>query len=92
MAWHASCQSGKIWADQSDSAYSPLSGWTGASDYVTPNANGIVEHVHVVQDTGHLTSPTRASGVFNLSIALFQNGRKIDTCTTGTVRWAASKE
>ena len=71
------------------SAYIAISGWTGGHDYVTANANGITEHVHVIADTGHFPSPTRAVGVFRLSVVLDENGREIDTCKTGTIDWAA---
>ncbi len=89
IAWQASCRSGKEWDDHALSAYVPISGWTGAQDYVTANASGITEHVHAIADTGHFTSPTRAAGVFSLSVVLDENGREIDTCKTGTIDWTA---
>lgn len=58
-------------------------------DYVTANLNGITEHVHAIEATGHFTSPTRAAGVFSLSVVLDENGRQIDTCKTGTIHWTA---
>lgn len=67
-----------------------FSGWTAdGPDYVTANSNGITEHVHVIEDTGHFTTPTRAAVVFSLSVVLDQNGRQIDTCDTGTIHWTA---
>lgn len=89
IAWQAQCRSGREWDDNALSAYIPVSGWTGADDYVTANANGITEHVHVIADTGHFTSSTRAAGVFSLSVVLDENGRQIDTCETGTIHWTA---
>lgn len=90
IAWQAQCRSGKEWDDHALSPYAPLSGWTGdGRDYVTANANGITEHVHVIEDTGHFTTPTRATGVFSLSVVLDENGRQIDTCETGTIHWTA---
>ena len=44
---------------------------------------------HVIADTGHFTSPTRAAGVFSLSVVLDENGRKIDTSKAGTIHWIA---
>jgi hypothetical protein len=85
----ALCQSGKAWHDQSVSNYAPVGGWTGAQDYVVRNSNGITEHVHVIGDTGQFATPTRATGVFAVAVALSQSGRKIDTCQTGIVRWTA---
>lgn len=90
VAWQASCHSGKELDDQVSSSYAPISGWTGSEDYVTGGPNGITEHVHVIEDTGTFTRPTRAAGAFSLSLVLYQNGRKIDTCKTGTVRWSAT--
>lgn len=90
IAWQAPCRSGKEWDDHAFSAYAPLSGWTGAHDYVTANVNGITDRVHIIKDTGQFTSPTRASGVFSLSMTLDLNGRQIDTCQTGTVQWTAN--
>jgi len=89
IAWQAQCRSGKEWDDHALSGYAPLSGWTGAQDYVTANVNGISEHVHVIADTGHFTTPTRAAGVFSLSVVLDENNRPIDTCKTGTIHWTA---
>jgi len=68
----------------------PLGGWTlDGQDYVTANVNGITEHVHVIEDTRHFTTPTRAAGVFSLSVVLDDNGRQIDRCETGTIQWTA---
>jgi hypothetical protein len=90
IAWQAQCRSGKEWDDHALSAYAPLSSWTfDGQDYVTANANGITEHVHVIADNGHFTTPTRAAGVFSLSVVLDENGREIDTCKTGTIHWVA---
>jgi hypothetical protein len=90
IAWQAQCRSGKEWDDHALSAYAPLSGWTqAAQDYATGNVNGITEHVHVIEDTGHFTSPTRAAGVLSLSVVLDENGRRIDTCKTGAIHWIA---
>jgi hypothetical protein len=89
IAWQAQCKSGKEWDDHALSAYSPVSGWTGAQDYVTANLKGITEHVHVIADSGHFTSPTQAAGVFSLSVVLDEIGRQIDTCKTGTIHWTA---
>jgi hypothetical protein len=89
IAWQAQCRSGKEWADHALSPYAPLTGWTGANDYVTANVNGITEHVHVIADTGHFTAPTRATGVFSLSVVLDEHGRQIDTCKTGMIHWVA---
>ncbi len=89
IAWQASCRSGKEWDDHALSAYIPVSGWTGGQDYVTTNVSGITEHVHVIADTGHFTSPARAAGVFSLSVVLDENGQEIDTCNTGTIHWTA---
>jgi hypothetical protein len=58
IAWQAQCRSGKEWDDHALPAYSPISGWTGAQDYVTANLNGITKHVHVIADNGHFTTPT----------------------------------
>jgi hypothetical protein len=72
------------------SPHAPLSGWNlDGHDYVTANVNGITEHVHLIQDTGHFTTPTRAAGVFSLSVVLNENGRQIDACRTGTIHWTA---
>jgi hypothetical protein len=89
IAWQALCRSGKEWDDHALSAYIPISGWTGAHDYVITNSNGITEHVHVIADTGHFITPTRAAGIFSLSLVLNENGREIDTCKTGTIHWVA---
>lgn len=90
IAWQAQCLSGKEWDDHALSPYAPLSGWTGdRQNYATANVNGITEHVHVIEDTGHFTSPTRAAGVFSLSVVLDENGREIDSCKTGTIHWTA---
>ena len=90
IARQAQCRSGKEWDDHAFSPYAPLSDWTeDGQDYVTANANGITEHVHVIEDNGHFTSPTRAAGTFSLSIVLDENGRQIDTCKTGTIHWTA---
>lgn len=98
--WHASCESGRVWVDESQSLWTSLSAWNErAFNYVTDNAFGkyahpsggstITEHIHVIEDMGHFTSPSHAAGLFNLSVALYQNGRQIDTCRTGIVRWLA---
>ena len=90
IVWQARCRSGKEWDDHALSPYVPLSHWTLAGqDYVTANVNGITEHVHVIEDTGHFIRTTRAAGVFGLSVVLDENGRHIDTCETGTIRWTA---
>jgi hypothetical protein len=90
IAWQAQCRSGEEWDDHALSPYAPLSGWTGnGQDYVTANVNGFTEHVHVIEDTGYFTSPARAAGVFSLSVVLDEDGRRIDTCKTGTIHWTA---
>jgi hypothetical protein len=90
IAWQAQCRSGKEWDDGALSPYIPLSSWTlDGQDYVTANVNGITEHVHVIEDNGHFTAPTRAAGVFSLFVVLDEHGRRIDTCTTATIHWTA---
>jgi hypothetical protein len=46
--------------------------------------------VHVIEDTVRFINPTRATGVFSLSVVLDENGRQIDTCKTGIIHWTAS--
>ena len=90
IAWQAQCRSGKEWSDHALSSYLPLNGWNlDGRDYANGNLNGITEHVHLIADAGHFTTPTRAAGVFSLSVVLVQNGRQIDTCQTGTIHWTA---
>jgi hypothetical protein len=90
IAWQATCRSGKEWDDHSFSPDAPLTGCTfDGDDYVTANVHGITERVHVIEDNGHFTTPTRAAGVFSLAVVLDENGRQIDTCETGTVHCTA---
>ena len=98
--WHGSCASGRIWVDETQSFYTGFSAWNSHNiNYVTANVFGnyahrsgvpnVSEHVHVVEDMGRRITPTRAAGLFNVSVALYQGGRRIDTCRTGGLRWNA---
>jgi hypothetical protein len=98
--WHASCRSGRTWVDQSQAFWTSFSAWSERDfNYVTGNAYGnyadgsgatvSTEDIHIVGDMGHFITPTRAAGLFSLSLALYQDGRQIDACRTGTVRWSA---
>jgi hypothetical protein len=98
--WHASCRSGRVWIDESQSFWTSFAAWNERNfNYVTANAFGnyahgsggtvITEHIHALEDMGHFTTSTRATGLFSLLVVLYQDGRQIDVCRTGTVRWVA---
>jgi hypothetical protein len=102
VQWHASCRSGRVWVDESQSFWTSFSAWNEREfNYVTANAYGnyadrsdppgITEHIHVIEDMGHFTTSTRAAGLFSVSVALYQNGRQTDACHTGAVRWVADR-
>jgi hypothetical protein len=101
VTWRASCQSGRVWADESHGGYDNAGAWNETGfNYTTSNTAGYYvsgagpdeiteEHIHVSLDKARFTTPTTAEGVFNQSVVLDDGTGRPDTCHTGAVRWTA---
>jgi hypothetical protein len=92
LAWRASCTSGTVIAASVRSVARPDGDWSGGSDYVLDTANGDTEHVHPISDTGHFADSHTADGLLSLSVTVERDGRAIDRCKTGAVRWVAHRQ
>lgn len=99
IGWRARCRSGKDLTGATRLSGERISGggWLAppAAYVFSParsnyGSNGpVVGHFRVIENNGQFTTPISATGVWRLSAVLYQQGRKIDSCATGIVRWAA---
>jgi hypothetical protein len=97
--WVAHCRSGKSLMSGTFFAPVPIvaGGWSASGgSYVFspgrrnyPSSGPVVGHFRVIENTGQFTSPISATGVWRLSAVIYQHGKRIDSCATGIVRWAA---
>lgn len=92
LAWRASCTSGAAIAATVRLVAGPAGDWSGASDYVLDTPNGDTAHVHPISDTGHFADSHTADGLLSLSVTVDRDGRAIDHCKTGAVRWVAHRQ
>ena len=92
VTWRALCQDGATYTDRTSWAGAPARAWAERADYVTQTRSGLVAHVHVIQNTGHFTNPTLASGLWSASVILELANRQLARCKSGSVRWNAHSD
>ena len=89
--WRAACQSGSTFTYGTETPRIPVAGraWHSRGSYdvaVPPNMSA---HISVVEDRAQFTSPITAAGVWSVQVTVSRDAQQVDTCTTGTVSWAA---
>jgi len=90
ITWHAGCRSGKTLGSTTHVATQLISNgrWSAQGAYDTTISSGVSARA-VLGGRGLLTSPISATGVWKVSVTVSHNGTKVDSCRTGTIRWAA---
>jgi hypothetical protein len=98
VLWQAKCRSGKslVEGTRIREIYESRGRWNEATTYVGrllrgayPTSLPVTGRFRVVENTGRFTSAISASGVERVTATLYRQGRQIDSCATGPVRWTA---
>lgn len=90
IVWHARCTSGKTLGSTTHVPTQRISSgrWSAQGAYDTTISNGLSARA-LLGGRGQFTSPISASGVWSVSVTVSHNGITVDSCRTGTIRWAA---
>jgi hypothetical protein len=91
IAWRAQCRSGGTLTGTTLAPRRPIVNgrWSSGGSYDDALPQGITAHVTVVKDDANFTSPISAAGTWRVSVLVYRGGKKIDSCATGSITWAA---
>jgi hypothetical protein len=98
MGWRAWCGSRQFFTGGTRQGTTRIvirnGSWTSTGSYFhrIPSAPGYTAHVRIVESSGHFIDLRHARGTFHIKVQVLHNGRRVDTCDTGLVRWSTTKQ